>query len=121
MHDLVDLDCNILFQSQSIPLVIDCDYLTLESLTGSIAIFPEQTTIESPFKVHRISRFDLACILRSKGNPLTIDLDLCTGDVEDEAFVPFFVQGNFFIQGHTARNIHSHAVFREVSGRVEPL
>lgn len=91
MHGLVDLNCNIFLQPQPIPLVIYCNDLTLESLTRGITIFPKESTIESPFKVHRILSEDEVFILGVKGNPLAVNLDFGTRDVEDNAFVVAFL------------------------------
>lgn len=104
MHDLVDLDCNILFQSQPIPLVIDSDNLTLESLTGSVAIFPEQTTIDSPFEVHRIGGFDSNCIFSDEGHPFIPNFDLCSGDIEDHALVVSFLEVDCSVRSDRGRS-----------------
>ena len=91
MHGLVDLNCDILFQSQSIPLVIDCNDLTLESLTGSVAIFTEESAIKPPFEIHRICGFDSARVFCSKGNPFISNLNFRARDIEYYALVVAFL------------------------------
>ena len=98
MHDLVDLDCNIFLQPQSVPLVIDRDDLALQSLARSITVFPEKSSVEPPFQVHRILGKNGVLVLGVEGHPFTVDLDLGAGYVKDEALIPFLGQVDGFIR-----------------------
>ena len=88
--NLLNLDGKRHLQPQSIPLVIDRYDLTLNRLTGGITHFAEKVTVESPLQVHRVLRDNQVSVLAIIGYPLTINQDLCAGDVEDKAFIPFF-------------------------------
>jgi hypothetical protein len=91
----------------------------LKSLTRSVAIFPEESTVEPPFEVHRISRFNPTRVICCKGNPLTIDQDFCSGDGEEKSLIPAFGQWNGLSCRNAGRNIGKKAVLFENSGRVD--
>ena len=78
---------------QSVPLVVDHDDLSCGSLS-LISHFPSQVTVNPPFEAERVLPFDdrLVCVIIC--NPLSVDLNLGSGNLEYYAFVIALIQRN---------------------------
>lgn len=97
MPDAAPVLTEVLCDIESVPLVIYCDYLTIDGVARLVAVTIEQLTVESPFEIHRILGEDEVFIIICKRNPLTIDVYLCTRDLIDYAMIVSFLKWSGFI------------------------
>ena len=78
---------------QSVPLVIDHDDLSCDG-HSLISHFPAKITIDSPFQVERVLCFDYRLVYIIICNPLSVDLNLCSGNLENNSFIIPLIQRN---------------------------
>ena len=101
---------------ESVPLVIDHDDFSCDSLS-LVSHFPAQVPVYSPLQRERVltSDYRFVCIIIC--NPLSVDLNLCSGNLENYAFVIPLIQRNRLCRVNQSWQTCWHAVLLKESCR----
>ena len=80
-------DIEVVGDGETVPLVVDRKNLALDGVALLVAQFAEEVGIDSPLEGHGVLGEDEVFVIIGKGNPLAVNLDLGTRDVEDNAMI----------------------------------
>ena len=114
---LLYVHVEIIGDIESVPLVIDHDDLSCGSLS-LVPHLPAQVTVDSPLQVERVLPFDDRLVYIIICNPLSVDLNLGSGNLENYAFVIPLIQRNRLCRVNQSWQTCWHAVLKEESCRV---